>query len=190
MSMPRQIVSPLCLFIQGALPLDSSYSAHNVHNALGNCFFPLPLKSHHFTRLSASVLLFIFKGLNQDKYSQVNSSRPAALCPPEKCAENLLSWHKIVSVAWRGRKNVDGSERGGKSPGGGTDSGLAQTGAYSRDHSASVSSSPLQRLGGEFLWNHTTTVNITTLWKHNWTDLDRWEWAQEGMEFHCWYKER
>lgn len=78
----------------------------------------------------------------------------------------------------------------GKSPGGGTDSGLAQTGAYSRDHSASVSSSPLQRLGGEFLWNHTITANITTLWKHNWTDLDRWERAQEGMEFHCWYKER
>lgn len=91
MSMPWQIVSPLCLFTQGALPLDSSYSAHNVHNALGNCFFPLPLKSHHFTRLSTSVLLFIFKGLNQDKYSQVNSSRPAALCLPEKCTENLLS---------------------------------------------------------------------------------------------------
>lgn len=41
-STPQQIVSLLCLFVQGALPLDSSYSAHNVHNALGNCFFPLP----------------------------------------------------------------------------------------------------------------------------------------------------
>lgn len=77
----------------------------------------------------------------------------------------------------------------GKSPGGGTDSGLAQTGAYSRDHSASVSSSPLQRLGGEILWNHTITVNITTLSKHNWTDLDRWEREEEGMGFHCWYKD-
>lgn len=45
---------------------------------------------------------------------------------------------------------MDGSEKE-KSPGGGTDSGLAQTGAYSRDCSASVSSSSLQRLGGEVL---------------------------------------
>lgn len=34
---------------------------------------------------------------------------------------------------------------------------------------------PLQRLGGEVLWNHTITVNITTLWKHNWPELDSWE---------------
>lgn len=39
----------------------------------------------------------------------------------------------------------------GKNPGGGTSSGLAQTGAYSRDHSALVSSSALQRQGGEAL---------------------------------------
>lgn len=80
MPVPGQIVSRLGLFAQGAQPLDSSYSAHNVCNVLGNCFFPLPLKSHHLTRLSTSVLLFIFKGLNQDKYSQVKPSRPAALC--------------------------------------------------------------------------------------------------------------
>lgn len=60
-------------------------------------------------------------------------------------------------------------------PVGGTHSGLAQTGAYSRDHSASVSSSLLQRQGGEFLWNHAITLNLTTLSKHNWTKLDRWE---------------
>lgn len=71
-----------------------------------------------------------------------------------------------------------------KSPGSGTDSGLTQTGAYSRDHSASVSSSPLQRLGGEVLWSHTITVNITTLSKHNWTKLDRWEWdRRKGWSF-------
>lgn len=174
MSAAQQIVSPLCLFTLRALPLDSSHSALNVHNALGNCCFPLPLKSHRFTRLSSSVLLFIFKGLNQDKYPQVNFNRLAALCVPQKCPENLLSWHKFVPVAWRSRKNVDKYERG-KSPGGGTDSGLAQTGAYSRDRSASFSSLPLQRLGGEVLWNHTITVNITTLSKHNWTELDRWE---------------
>lgn len=45
---------------------------------------------------------------------------------------------------------MDVCERG-KSPVGGTDSGLAQTGAYSRDRSASFSSSSLQRLGGEVL---------------------------------------
>lgn len=39
----------------------------------------------------------------------------------------------------------------GKNPGGGTCSGPAQSGAYSRDHSALVSSSALQRLGGEAL---------------------------------------
>lgn len=163
MSVPGQIVSPLWLFAQGAQPLDSSYSAHNVHNALGNCFFPLPLKSHHFTRLSASVLLFIFKGLNQDKYSQVKPGRPAAWEVPWKSVEltqNCFSCMKEQEeCGWV-------CERG-KSPGGGTDSGLAQTGAYSRDHSASLSSLPLQRLGGEFLWNHTITENITTLWKHN-----------------------
>lgn len=114
MSAARQIVSPLCLFTQRALPLDSSHSALNVHNALGNCCFPLPLKSHRFTRLSSSVLLFIFKGLNQDKYPQVNFNRPAALCAPQKCPENLLSWHKFVPVAWRSRKNVDGYEREGR----------------------------------------------------------------------------
>lgn len=38
-----------------------------------------------------------------------------------------------------------------KSPGDGPDSGLAQTGAYRRDHSALVSSSSLQRQGGEIL---------------------------------------
>lgn len=170
----RQI-SPLCLFTQRALPLDSSHWALNVHNALGNCCFPLPLKSHCFTRLSSSVLLFIFKGLNQDKYPQVNFNRLAALCAPQKCPENLLSWHKFVPVAWRSRKNVDGYEREGRVLVVGPNTGLAQTGAYSRDRSALVSSSPLQRLGGEVLWNHTITVNITTLSKHNWTELDRWE---------------
>ncbi len=79
MSTAWQIVSPLCLFTQRALPLDSSHSALNVHNALGNCCFPLPLKSHRFSRLSSSVLLFIFKGLNQDKYPQVNFNRLAGL---------------------------------------------------------------------------------------------------------------
>lgn len=167
-----QIVSPLCLFTQRALPQDSSHSALNVHNALGNCCFPLPLKAHRFARLSSSVLLFIFKGLNQDKYPRVNFNRLAALCAPQKCPENLLSWHKFVPVAWRSRKNVDGYEKG-KGPGGGTDSGLAQTGAYSRDRSAPVSSSLHQRLGGEALWNHTITLYITTLSKHNWTELDR-----------------
>lgn len=114
MSTVRQIVSPFCLFTQRALPLDSSHSALNVHNALGNCCFPLPLKSHRFTRLSASVLLFIFKGLNLDKYPQVNLNRRAALCVPQKCPENLLSSHKFVPVAWRSRKNVDGYEREGR----------------------------------------------------------------------------
>lgn len=103
----------LCLFAHAALPLHSP-QARNVHHALGNCFFPPPLKSHHFTRLRASVLLFIFKGLNQDKYSQVNSHRRAALCGPQKWPENLLSRYKIVSVAQRSRKNVDGFERKGE----------------------------------------------------------------------------
>lgn len=84
MSTAQQISSPLCLFTQRALPLDSSTSALNVHNALGNCCFPLPLKSHRFTWLSSSVLLFIFEGLNQDKYPQVNFNRPAALVRASK----------------------------------------------------------------------------------------------------------
>lgn len=105
--------SPLCLFAHAALPLLSP-PAHHVHHALGNCFFPPPLKSHHFTRLRASVLLFIFKGLNQDKYSQVNSHRRTALCGPQKWPENLLSRHKIVSVAQQSGKNADGFERKGE----------------------------------------------------------------------------
>lgn len=181
----------LCLFAHAALPLHSP-QARNIHHALGNCFFPPPLKSHHFTRLRASVLLFIFKGLNQDKYSQVNSRRRAALCGPQKWPENLLSRYKIVSVAQRSRKNVDGFwEKGGRvlvvvGPA----RVLPRVRLCSRDHSALVSSSALQRLGGEALWNHTITASITTLSKHNWADLDRWEREEEGMEFHCWYKER
>lgn len=132
-------------------PPNSSHSALNIHNALGNCCFPLPLRSHHFTRLSSSVLLFIFKGLNQDKYPQVSFSRLTAMCAPQKCPGNLLSWHKFVPVAWRGKKNVDGWERERRVLVVGTDSGLAQSGAYSRDRRASVSSSLLQRLGGEVL---------------------------------------
>ena len=196
MSVAQQIVSPLCLFTQRALPLDSSHSALNVHNASGNCCFPLPLKSHRFTGLSPSVLLFIFKSLNQDKYPQVNHNRRAVLCAPQKCPENLLSWHTVnlfqlheeagrmwvcvcVCVCeWereREKERERERERERGSSGGGTSSGLAQTGAYSRDCSASVSSSPLQRLGGEVLWNHTITVNLTTLSKHNRTEVDRWE---------------
>lgn len=117
MSMPGQIVSPpLWLFAQGAQPLDSSYSAHNVHNALGNCFFPLPLKSHHFTRLSASVLLFIFKGLNQDKYSRVNPSRPAALCARLRSAlkicwadTKLFQLHEGAGRMWMGLREGEKS---------------------------------------------------------------------------------
>lgn len=70
---------------------EGSHSALNVHNAFGNCCFPLALKSHLFTRLSSSVLLFIFKGLNQDIYPQVNFNRLEALCLLLKCPENLLS---------------------------------------------------------------------------------------------------
>lgn len=116
MSVPGQIVSPLWLFAQGAQPLDSSYSAHNVHNALGNCFFPLPLKSHHFTRLSASVLLFIFKGLNQDKYSWVKPSRPTALCARLRSAlkicwadTKLFQLHEGAGRMWMGLREGEKS---------------------------------------------------------------------------------
>lgn len=155
MSTAQQIASLLCLFTQRALPLDSSHSALNVHNALGNCCFPLPLKSHRFTWLSSSVPLFIFKGLHQDKYPQVNFS--GASGPPKSAPKNLLSRHKFVPVGWRNRKNVDGVEGEGRVPVAGLTQVLRRLGAYSRDHSALVRSSPLQRLGGEVLWNHTIT---------------------------------
>lgn len=178
MSVARHIVSPLCLFTQTALPLHSSHSALNVHNALGNCCFPLSLKSHRLTRLSSSVLLFIFKGLNQDKYPQVSFNRLTALCAPQRCPGNLLSWHKFVPVAWKSRKNVDEYEREARVL------VVDQTEAYSRDRLASISSSLHQRLGGEVLWNHTITVNITTLSKHNFTELDRWERdRRKGLSF-------
>lgn len=158
----------ICIaYLLKVLPLNSSHSVLNVYT-VGNCCFPLPLNSHHLKRMSPSVLLFIFKGLTWDMHPKVGFNGLTASKVPCKSVE--LTW--ICSSCLKEQEECGCVwER----PVGGTHSGLAQTGAYSRDHSASVSSSLLQRQGGEFLWNHAITLNLTTLSKHNWTKLDRWE---------------
>lgn len=106
-----QIASPLCLFTQRVLPLNSSHSAPNVHNALGNCCFPLPLRSHHFkTKLLCPLVYFLRPQPGQIPSGQLQqASGPVRTSKvPWKKKKNLLSWHKFVPVAWRSRKNVDG----------------------------------------------------------------------------------
>lgn len=176
----------ICL---SALPLQS-HPTRNVHHALGNCFFRRPWSlttSQDWGPLSSCLFSKALTRTNTPRSTRTGERPCVGLRSGLKICWADIKLFQLHNGAGRMRTGL--RERG-KNPGGGTCSGPAQSGAYSRDHSALVSSSALQRLGGEALWNHTITANITTLSKHNWADLDRWEREEEGMEFHCWYKER